>query len=70
MLKRQPSQYGGQRAEDQGEAPGVGGSRCSVTAATQFKQTPAEIQVAGLRFQFLPQVRGPLLAVGQRRRGT
>lgn len=70
LLKRQPSQYGGQRGEDQGEAPGVGWSGGSVAAATEFKQTPTEIQVAGLLFQFLPEVRRSLLTVRQRRRGT
>lgn len=67
LLKRQPSQYGGQGGQQQAEAPGSGRA---VSAATQFKQTPTEIQVAGFLFQFLPEVRRPLLAVGQRRRGT
>lgn len=65
-LKRQPSQYGGQRAEDQGEAAGVSGRRGPVAAAAQFEQAAAEVQVAGLLLQLLPQVGGSLLAVGQR----
>lgn len=70
LLKREPSQYGGKRAERQDDAPGAACSRGSVSAAAQFKQTPAEVQVAGFLFQFLPEVRRPLLAVRQRRRGT
>lgn len=70
LLKRQPSQYGGQRAQDQRQAPAVGGSRGSVAAAAQFKQTPAEVEAAGLLLQFLPEVRRPLGALHQRRPGA
>lgn len=69
-LKGEPSQYGGKRAKHQGDAPGAACSRGSVPTAAQFKQTPAEVQVAGFLFQFLPEVRRPLLAVRQCRRGA
>lgn len=68
LLKRQQSQYAGQGGQHQAQAPGRSGR--GVSAATQFKQTPTEVQVARFLFQFLPEVRRPLLAVGQRRRGT
>lgn len=51
-------------------APGISRSGGPVAAATEFKQTPTEIQVAGLLFQFFPEVRRSLVAVRQRRRGT
>lgn len=70
LLKRQPSQKGGQRADDHGEGPAPGRPGGPVAAATEFKQTPTEIQVAGFLFQLLPEIRGSLLAVGQRRRGA
>lgn len=51
-------------------APGVSRSGGPVAAAAEFKQAPSEIQVAGLLFQFLPEVRRSLVAVRQRRRGA
>lgn len=71
-LKRQPSQYGrqGGQDQDQDQAPAAGGAGGPVAAATEFEQTPSEIQVAGLLFQFFPEVRCSLVAVGQRRGGT
>lgn len=70
-LKLDPCEQGGEGAEQQGE-PAWRGWWCArvVSFTAQFKQTAFKLQVSGLLLEFLPQLRGSLLAVCQCCGGT